>query len=926
MRKFFLLILVSGLLFPQLIPYYGKNKVIYNDFRWMEYDTPHFRFLFYDKGRLREVVTYAQMSYKKLSFLTGVDIRKKIPIIFYRNHFDFEQTNLYGGLIPEEVLGFSEPFRRRVVIPADLPPFYLRRLINHELTHTFEFYILYEGLSPSAIFRIRVPLWMMEGFAEYATGDWEPFPLVTLVDAVATDSVPEITRSGSLRGGTGRVPYDFGHAIFDFIENEYGITGVRKLWWIIKKFKIIRYSNPIKETFHIEREEFNNRFKVYLRRRLRNRLLRSLPEDYGPAVSPRFPFYQVFSFQLSPSGEVAAVLTINYSQADYDVVLISMRDGKKLKNLTSGITLKYQKIKFGYDPSTGRGIAWDKAGEKIAFFGKRTRFYRLFIIDSFKGKILREYKLKNIYNPSSPVFYKDQVVFVGFEGKNSYVFSLNTKTGAIRKLSPENMYIKEVSLSPSGKKAVFSVAQGKSINLFLADFPSFEGIKQLTFTRAQNINPSFVDEGTVAFSSDREGGFDIYTLDLKDGRLKRYTKVSTGCFFPVFRDGKLYFSGFHKMSFKIYKAEAKEIAESREKRGSLKFTAPKLVKIDEKKIRIREGIGRLSPDFLSPISISYSTDGRFSTSAFLSFSDIFADHRLFFSASNDYRYQSYLFGYFNQKRRLWWGLAGYQLKFYYFYGPFAVYPSTVLRRFTGLGFYAYYPLDLYHRVEMSLGGEEIKENIGGFYQYPGLFFSGKFLHVDFNFVRETTRFKAFGPLSGDTLSLRFTKRIGLDSANISNFTVSVDARKYFNLGRDFLLAFRLDYYGSFGKTPFYNYFGGNNEIRSVGYRRLVGTKTFFFNAEFRFPITYITLTPLGNLGPIRGVIFFDIGGFWLPGYKIKFWEGRFPDVVLRDGVASYGYGLEIFAFGLPLHIEYVKRTDLQRTIFSTYNFWVGFDF
>ncbi len=926
MRRFLILTMLSGLLTAQLIPYYGKNKVIYNDFRWMEYDTPHFRFLFYDRGRLNEIVTYAQLSYQRLSTLTGVDIRERIPIIFYKNHFDFEQTNLYGGLVPEEVLGFSEPFRRRVVIPADLPPFYLKRLINHELTHAFEFYILYEGLSPSAIFRIRVPLWMMEGFAEYATGDWEPFPLVTLVDAVATDSVPEITRSGDLEGGQGRVPYDFGHALFDFIEKEYGITGVRKLWWIIKKFRVIRYSNPIKETFHIEREEFNNRFRAYLRKRFRNRLLRSLPEDYGPAVSPRFPFYQVFSFQLSPSGEVAAVLTINYSQADYDIVLISLRDGKKLKNLTNGITLKYQKIKFGYDPSSGRGIAWDRAGERIAFFGKRTKYYRLFIIDSFKGKILREYKLKNIYNPSSPVFYKNEVIFVGFEGKNSYIFALNLRTGEIKRLSPEEFYIKEVSLSPSGKRVAFSFAQGRSVNLAVADFPSFSNLRQITFTDAQNINPSFVDEETVAFSSNRDGGFDIYTINVKNLKIKRYTRVSTGCFFPVFKNGKLFFSGFYRMSFKIYKAAPKIIEEYREKERKIKSLAIRLAKVDEKKIKIRKGFGKLSPDLLTPISIGYSTDGRLFTSAYLSFSDIFADHRFVFFASNDYRYQSYQLGYFNQKRRLWWGVSAYQFKLYYFYGPFAVYPAMVLRKYTGVAAYAYYPLDLYHRIELSAGAEEIKENVGGYYLPTGLFYTGKYLHFDLNLVRETTRFKSFGPISGDTISIMFSKRIALDSANISNFTVSLDARKYFNLGRDFLMAFRFDYYGSFGNTPFYNFFGGNNEIRSVGYRSLVGTKTFFFNAEFRFPITYITITPLGNLGPIRGVLFFDIGGFWLPGYRTKLWEGSFPDITLVDAVASYGYGLEIFAFGYPIHIEYVKRTDLQRTIFSTYNFWVGFDF
>ncbi len=926
MKKIFILLL-PYLLFSQLIPYFGKNKIIYNNFKWKEYDSSHFRILFYDSTRLPEILQYAEECYSKLRALTGADIKEKIPIIFYKNHFDFEQTNLYGGIVPEEVLGFSEPFKRRVVIPADLPPFELKRLINHELTHTFEFYLLYEGLSPSAIFRIKIPLWMMEGFAEFATGNWQPFPVVTLVDAVANDNIPLLSRTGSLIGGSGRVPYDFGHAMFDFIRDKYGLTGIRKLWWEVKKDRIIRYRNPLRSAFHLEREVFNSRFKHYLRVKFAKYLRKSMPDDYGVPISPRFPFIYIFSYQLSPSGEVAAILTVNYSQADYDIVLISMRDGKKIRNITPGVTTRYQKIRLGYDPATGRGIAWDKKGERIAFFGKRTKYYRLFVIDSFKGKILREYKLKGIYNPTSPQFSPEgkNIVFVGFKKGNAYIFLLNLRTGKLRRLSPKGYYIKEASISADGKSIAFSSMIGEEIHIFLSDFPEMKKITQLTFRNGADINPSFLDSKDILFSSNREGGFDIYSMNIKTGIVKRYTDVSTGCFFPQFKNGKIYFNGYFKNMFRLYSMEPIVIEKYKEEHRKAIWEKVH-ASIKESKIKLRKGIGKLSPDFTLPITIAYSTDGRLFTSAYISFSDIFSDHRLFFYASNDYYYQSYHFGYMNQKKRLWWSLNAFQYKTYFFYGYYyGYYPTMVQRRITGANAYFYYPIDFYHRIESSVGAMEIKEDAGGFFP-TGNFYSGKFFHVDFSFVRETTRFKQFGPLEGDTFNLYLGKAFPLDSAKIDNYTVKIDARKYLNIGRDFLFAFRGYYYGSFGKTPFYDFIGGNNEIRSVGYRYLVGTQTFYFNAEFRFPITYITITPIGNIGPVRGVFFFDIGGTRLPGLPFKFAEGNFPNIKLVDAIASYGYGLEFFLFSFPIHIEYVKRTDLQSNKFSVYNFWIGYDF
>ena len=66
-------------------------------------------------------------------------------------------------------------------------------------------------------------------------------------------------------------------------------------------------------------------------------------------------------------------------------------------------------------------------------------------------------------------------------------------------------------------------------------------------------------------------------------------------------------------------------------------------------------------------------------------------------------------------------------------------------------------------------------------------------------------------------------------------------------------------YKSWGEYPGYLYFGGNSEMRGYDYLAFLGNKGFFTNAELRFPIIEAALTPIGVVGGLRGVFFFNFG-------------------------------------------------------------------
>jgi outer membrane protein assembly factor BamA len=250
-----------------------------------------------------------------------------------------------------------------------------------------------------------------------------------------------------------------------------------------------------------------------------------------------------------------------------------------------------------------------------------------------------------------------------------------------------------------------------------------------------------------------------------------------------------------------------------------------------------------------------------------------------------------------------------------------------------------------------------------------LFSSGNFMPLGVNFVQETTVFRQYGPLAGHTLSLGYEYAPAFGDF-LSRQSLDGDARYYMRLGTNGVLALRARGYRSWGDFPGYIYFGGNSEMRGYDYLSFLGNKGFFANAELRFPIIEAALTPIGVVGGLRGVFFFNVGATGFDGVPMKFSasndsiETPIIDYVfdptslsgfrpvfgeprlvsgfrLVDGRAAYGIGLETFALGFPIHFDWSWRTlfnrDWEDVVYglqggsewfrrSKFNVWIGYDF
>ena len=970
----FFLILCAPLSIAQSMyfPYYGKNKVLYEKFNWNSYKTEHFNIYYYTDSIkvLKNIAEMAESAYQKISTELKHPLSSSVPLIFYKTSTDFEQTNLFQ--LPAGVLGVAEPVLYRIAIQGDMTLDEIQDLIEHELTHIFQYDLLWGGPGGVMYAVNQPPLWIMEGLAEYNTDNWSSWSSLIVRDAVLNDRIPELTASGSLysRYPLPRPPaYDFGHAIYDFIESKHGKNGIREFWHSLKRSPFIGRRNPVKRAFNMEYKDFNHEFKKYLRAKHKDFLLRENPEDYSIPLGPEFPlnpYYFSLSHDVAPSGDIVAVLTQNVKDYDIDIVLISTKDGSVVKNITKGYTLKYEYIKFEIDPSKGKDIAWSPDGDRIAFFARAGQKHSLFILNVLTEKILRKIKIP-VDQPSSLCFFPggEELLFTAFHEGFHDIFKINLSTEKILNLTEDDFFEKAPMISPDGTKVAYTIHLDTYDKLFLSPLNDLKKRTQLTFGKGNTISPHFShDSKELYFSGDMRDAYNIYSLNLETGELTRYTDVRTGNFFPIPLPNdpqKVIFASFNKGAFQVFKSELEGEVE---KTITFKEASPDeefkrfepiiSLDINKKEIKPYKGMGKLYLTSRPPIDTIVSTDGSIYGGSALSFSDLFGDYTFFLMAYQVRQYRSYQFSFLNQKRRLQYMVNAFQFTQYYYlssyYDPFYYsryethFDAIATRKITGVSLSTYYPFNRYYRTQASIGYYNYEEDY--LYPSPGTyaqFWNGSILSASFSLIGETTRFKnPYGPIAGNTFMLSVSQALPVSSSFLQNTTVETDLRKYIKISSNTLFAFRFKGFFSRGKNPFVFYWGGNNQVRSENYYSIVGNEGWYANLEFRLPLINAASTIIGRIGPVRGTLFFDITRSKIKGYPAVFAmeftgldEDGLPEFRGIDAIGSYGYGFQFFFLGLPIHIEFVKRLEFpdiskpwnmdKKGDFRT-RFWIGFDF
>ena len=175
-RIIFLIIFASSSMLSAQI--FGQNKVQYRDFDWNFISSPQFDIYYY--GNEIELAHFtmaaAGEAYEQIAKHLRWNLKKRVPIIVYHSHNEFQQTNVIAQYMQEGIGGVTELFKNRIVIPFEGDYAAFRHVIHHELVHAMINDLVYGGRMQNVIsgqIRLQIPLWANEGLAEYLSSNWD---------------------------------------------------------------------------------------------------------------------------------------------------------------------------------------------------------------------------------------------------------------------------------------------------------------------------------------------------------------------------------------------------------------------------------------------------------------------------------------------------------------------------------------------------------------------------------------------------------------------------------------------------------------------------------------------------------------------------------------------------------------------------------
>lgn len=895
MKKCLLLILLIAV--SLLIPaetnaqLFGQNKPRYRSFDFHVLETPHFSIHYYTKNRevLTRMADWSEMWYDMHQDIMHDTFYQKNPIIFYNDHAEFQQTNTIFGEIGVGTGGVTEGLKNRVVMPFTMINQQTQHVLGHELVHAFQFHNILTGDSTSLQSLGNLPLWVVEGMAEYMSlGRVDPYTAMWMRDAVINNDVPNIKKLSTFR----YFPYRYGQAFWAFFSGTYGDEIIEPLFTNIAKYGL---DAALAITLGTDQENLGAAFTESLKTYY-SRYLGDMKENFigKKIISEDNAGRLNVSPVISPDGRYVIFLS-DRNLFSTDLYLADARNGKILRKINS--VLRDGNIDdYNFLESAG---TWSPDGNRFAFIAFSKGQNVIIIKDPESGATKDEISVPGVSAIAHPSWSPDgnEIAFSGMVEGQTDLFIYNMKTKKVRQLTHDIYSEVYPDYSPDGKYLVFSsdrkTFEQKKVhgrwNLHLSRIDlTTNSIRDYTeiFPGTDNLNPCYDAKGNVYFISDRDGFRNLYRTNLA-GELLQMTDLKTGIsgisqYSPaisVSEDGdRIAFTHYFKSGYDIYQAKEEAFlhkpvdpSEVRYAPGTLpvildrthQIVMNNLEAMDERPILDPDNYvdrpyrGKFKLDYIDSGGFGVSTGGIGSRTGLagglnMIFSDILGNNQLFTTvALNGEIYDlGGSFQYVNQKNRLAWGIAGSHIP---------------LRA----GFYSLPYLDTLEQGFVVIAQDEnilriFEDQISGLLHYP---FS-KYLRVEGNagfnyrFFRLDKRplyFDQFGQFigEGNRTKIPLGDTISVGGFEIRNTIFYNTAIALVGDNSQFGLASPINGYRF--RFDFGNYFGGydfQNLTADVRYYQYVKPVTFAWRA-----LHYALLGPdsktfypilIGEMGLVHG--------------------------------------------------------------------------
>lgn len=679
--------------------YFGQNRVRYKNEDFKVLQTPHFEIYYYIKNDklIKNFAQNAETWYKMHQEIFRDTFFKKNPIILYSNHPDFQQTTALSGDIGVGTGGVTEALKNRVIMPVLELNNQTRHVLGHELVHAFQYHTLLDRDSLSLENVSQIPLWMVEGMAEYlSVGKVDAFTSMWMRDAMINRDIPSLK---DLTNSNKYFPYRYGQAFWTFIGSVYGDTTIVPL---LKATARYGYENGIKSMFGYDDRTLSGLWKNAIETHYRPLLKADSSQiriSGTKIVDEKNGGQMNLAPAISPNGQYVAFL----SEKDLfgiDLFLADAKTGKIIRKLSSQISNSHIDD-YNFLESAG---TWSPDNKQFAFsiFSKGKN--QLMIINVENGSTVLQVPMGRVEQFGNLTWSPNgnDIAFSGMVEGQSDIFSYNLSTKVLTQLTDDEYSDYAPNFSPDGRSIAFStdrVAMQQNsmnvvnpLNISVLDLSTKKITNVPVFPGANNLNAQFSgDSKRLFFLSNRDGFRNLYEYTFSDQSVKQLTDYFTGIsgiteFSPaltVSRNDDIVYSYYRYQRYTLYNSPLNNFRAKTVNAQEINLNAAVLPPVENTGVNIVnsnlqnfERFEKLTNDSL--VAVAYKpkfkldylansgvgvATSRFGTGiqggVVATFSDILGRNQIIANISINGEIYDFggLIGYINQASRINWGVA-----------------------------------------------------------------------------------------------------------------------------------------------------------------------------------------------------------------------------------------------------------------------------